>query len=131
MPARCWTKHLDTLRRKLLRTPLFYKILLANLAIVALGAVVGTVVTVQHVLSYPEDAHYELIALFAISGVAISFIVNHWVLNQRSHHWIGCRPPWTRCAAGNNRCVSNWTMSPMSALSAWSIPSTRWCHNWN
>ena len=76
------TKRLDTLRRRLLRTPFFYKILLANLAIVALGAVLGTLVTVQHVLSYPKDAHYELIVLFAISGVAISYIANHWVLKR-------------------------------------------------
>ena len=40
---------MHTWRQRLLRTPLFYKILLANLAIVALGAVAGTVITVWHV----------------------------------------------------------------------------------
>ncbi len=65
---------------KLLRIPLFYKILLANLAVVVMGAVAGTVITVWHVLRYPDDLHYELIALFAVSGVIISAIVNNLVL---------------------------------------------------
>ncbi|MCB9125417.1 MAG: hypothetical protein H6643_13035 [Caldilineaceae bacterium] len=51
-----------------MRTPLFYKILWANIAIVALGAVGGTMVTVWHVTSYPDDIHYELIAVFAGNG---------------------------------------------------------------
>ncbi len=70
------------IRRRLLRTPLFYKILWANIAIVALGAVGGTMVTVWHVTSYPDDIHYELIAVFAGVGVAISFFVNQWVLRK-------------------------------------------------
>ena len=65
---------------KLLRIPLFYKILLANLAVVVIGAVAGTVITVWHVLRYPDDLHYELIALFAITGLIISAIVNNLVL---------------------------------------------------
>jgi two-component system, NarL family, sensor histidine kinase UhpB len=69
-----------TLGRRLLRIPLFYKILLANSAIVALGAIVGTVVTVWHVRSFPDNVHYELIALFALAGFAISFAVNNRVL---------------------------------------------------
>lgn len=71
---------LQALYYKLLRIPLFYKILLANLAVVVMGAVVGTVITVWHVLRYPDDLHYELIALFAVSGVIISAIVNNLVL---------------------------------------------------
>ena len=70
------------IRRQLLRTPLFYKILWANIAIVGLGAVGGTVITIWHVTSFPNDVHYELIALFAGVGVAISFFVNQWVLRK-------------------------------------------------
>jgi two-component system sensor histidine kinase UhpB len=70
------------IRRQLLRTPLFYKILLANIAIVGLGAVGGTMITIWHVTSFPDDIHYELIALFAGVGVAISFVVNQWVLRR-------------------------------------------------
>jgi len=70
------------LLKRLLRIPLFYKILLANSAIVGRGAVAGTVITVWHVRSYPDDIHYELIAFFAIAGIVISFFVNRWVLKR-------------------------------------------------
>jgi two-component system sensor histidine kinase UhpB len=62
------------------RLPVFYKILLANSLIVALGAVAGTVFTVWHVRTFPEDYHYELIAVFAGVGLALSFVVNFVVL---------------------------------------------------
>lgn len=65
-----------TWRERLLRLPLIYKILLANSAIVALGAVAGTVITVWHVQTYPHDIHYELIVFFASAGVTLSFLVN-------------------------------------------------------
>lgn len=65
---------------RLLKIPLAQKILLANSAIVALGALVGTVVTVWHVQTFPNDFHYELIALFAALGLAISFVVNYFVV---------------------------------------------------
>ncbi|MBK8047447.1 MAG: hypothetical protein IPK16_10195 [Anaerolineales bacterium] len=70
------------MRKALLRTPLVYKILVANLAIVAAGAVGGTVFTVWHVQTYPDDVHYELIAVFAGIGILISFLVNKWVLER-------------------------------------------------
>lgn len=73
---------LAQLRTRLLRLPLFHKILLANLAVVAVGAAAGTIVTVWHVRAYPADLHYELIALFAVSGIAISYLINSWVLRQ-------------------------------------------------
>lgn len=69
-----------TIIQRLRRIPLFYKILFANTAIVALGAVAGTIITVWHVISYPEDLHYELIIVFAVAGFAISFAVNNIVL---------------------------------------------------
>lgn len=70
------------LRRRLLRTPLFQKILLANIAIVAFGAVGGTMITIWHVTVFPDDLHYPLIVLFAGVGVVISFFVNQWVLRK-------------------------------------------------
>jgi two-component system sensor histidine kinase UhpB len=71
-----------SLRQRLLRIPLFYKILLANSAIVGLGAVAGTVITVWHVRRYPADIHYELIIFFTIAGMVISFFVNRWTLRR-------------------------------------------------
>ncbi|MCC6168617.1 MAG: sensor histidine kinase [Caldilineaceae bacterium] len=65
-----------------LRIPLFYKILIANLAVVAVGAVLGTMITVWHVVHYPNDPHVELIVLFAGAGLLISFAVNSWVLRR-------------------------------------------------
>ncbi len=73
---------ISSIRRRLLRTPLFYKILWANIAIVGVGAVGGTIITIWHVTSFPDVVHYELIALFAGVGVAISFFVNQWVLRK-------------------------------------------------
>lgn len=71
-----------SLWQRLLRLSLFYKILLANSAIVGLGAVAGTVITVWHVRRYPDDIHYELILFFALAGLGISFFVNRWTLKR-------------------------------------------------
>ena len=80
-PARSSSSRARTaLTRRLARLPLFYKILLSNSAIVALGAVAGTVITVWHVEAFPGDLHYELIVFFAVSGLAISFGVNYLAL---------------------------------------------------
>lgn len=73
---------ISRIRQRLLRTPLFHKILWANVAIVGLGAVGGTMITVWHVTSFPDDVHYELIAVFAGIGVVISYVVNRWVLRK-------------------------------------------------
>ncbi|HRW03548.1 MAG TPA: sensor histidine kinase [Caldilineaceae bacterium] len=72
----------SSLRRRLLRVPLFQKILIANSAIVVLGAVAGTIITIWHVQTYPQNIHYGLILLFLLAGVLISFGVNNWVLKQ-------------------------------------------------
>jgi two-component system, NarL family, sensor histidine kinase UhpB len=73
--------NLPTVQR-LMRVPLIYKILVGNMLIVALGAVVGTVITVWHVRQYPEDPHYGLIVIFAAMGFVISFVVNNWILKM-------------------------------------------------
>lgn len=77
------TKHDHrSLRRRLLGIPLAYKILIANSAIVAVGAIAGTVITVWHVLSFPDDIHYELIFVFGTIGIIISFLVNNWIVQR-------------------------------------------------
>ncbi len=67
-------------RTRLLRIPLIHKILLANSAIVAAGAIGGTVITVWYVLSRPDNVPYLLIGFFAVAGILLSIIVNNWVL---------------------------------------------------
>lgn len=64
----------------LLRIRLIYKILLANSALVAVGAIVGTIYTVWHVEMFPQDPHYELILLFGSVGLVFSFLINYFVL---------------------------------------------------
>ncbi len=68
-----------TVRRRLLRLPIFYKILLANMAIVVLGATAGTALTTWHVQLSPHTTHYEMMATFALLGTALSLAVN-WVV---------------------------------------------------
>jgi two-component system sensor histidine kinase UhpB len=76
VPARASAAISQVLRR----LPLLTRILLVNSLIVALGAVVGTVVVVWHVRSYPDDFHYELIAVFLLAGVALSGALNYLAL---------------------------------------------------
>jgi signal transduction histidine kinase len=71
-----------SLRRRLLRLPLLQKILWANIAIVALGAFAGTIITVWHVRTFPADPHYELIALFVGAGVLLSILINTWTVRR-------------------------------------------------
>lgn len=69
-------------RRRLYRIPLAHKILIANSAIVAVGAIFGTIITVWYVLNFPDNVPYFLISFFAVSGILISFVVNSWVLRK-------------------------------------------------
>ena len=71
-----------SLRERLLRIPFFYKILIANSAIVFFGAVAGTIITIWYVAGFPSHLEYGLIALFAVAGMIISFVVNNWVLKR-------------------------------------------------
>ncbi|NJN18518.1 MAG: sensor histidine kinase [Oscillochloris sp.] len=68
------------LRIRLRRLPLLARILLVNSAIVALGAILGTIVVVWHVRAYPEHVHYELIAPFMLVGLLLSGVVNYFAL---------------------------------------------------
>lgn len=66
--------------QRALRVPLLYKILGANAAIVTLGAIGGTAISLQHGLRPPGAPHYGLMAEFAITGVILSLAVNYLVL---------------------------------------------------
>jgi two-component system sensor histidine kinase UhpB len=73
-------KLLAALPRRLLRLSLFAKILVANSAIVALGATAGTYLTTEHVRRSPHETHYEMMLIFAVGGLALSLALNALVL---------------------------------------------------
>jgi two-component system sensor histidine kinase UhpB len=66
--------------RTLLRIPLFYKILIANAVIVMLGAVLGTLVTMEFLRAEPGHSPVELVALLALAGVLVTLLVNALIL---------------------------------------------------
>jgi len=68
------------LGRLLLRIPLFYKILLANLALVALAGVAAAVVTAWHIEQFPDILDMELIVLVVVTALVTSCVVNYMVL---------------------------------------------------
>ncbi len=65
---------------RLRRVPLLYKILIANAAIVTLGAIAGTAITLQHAARHPGAPHYGLMAEFAVAGIILSLAANFLVL---------------------------------------------------
>jgi len=75
---------IEKLRRsvagRVLGVPIFYKVLVANSAIVVLGAVLGTWLTLQHGRIVPDRSSGELIAVFALAGIALCVLVNFVVL---------------------------------------------------
>jgi two-component system sensor histidine kinase UhpB len=62
------------------RVSLFYRVLIANVTIIALGAVVGTAVSTSLGRDAPQHAILPLIVLIAIIGITLSLIVNIVVL---------------------------------------------------
>ncbi len=60
--------------------PIFYKVLVANSAIVVLGAVLGTWLTLQRGQIVLDRSSEELIAVFAIAGIFLCVLVNFVVL---------------------------------------------------
>ncbi len=60
--------------------PILYKVLIANAAIVALGAVAGTWLTIQTVRHAAEDQFVGLAAGFVAVGIIASVVVNYIVL---------------------------------------------------
>ena len=64
--------------RRLLRLPMLYKVLVANAAIVVLGAVGGTYLTVM--ATRDERGAVPLVLAFVVLGVVLSVVVNWLVL---------------------------------------------------
>jgi len=60
--------------------PLFYKILLANSGIVVLGAVFGTLATIQFLRAEPGHSPFEVAIPLAAVGVGVSLLVNAVIL---------------------------------------------------
>lgn len=71
-----------SIRQILLRIPLLYKILIANSAIVAVGAIAGTFITAWYAHRNPGNLQLGLMVLFGTAGIIISFAVNSWVLQR-------------------------------------------------
>lgn len=69
-----------TLLTTLSRLPMIYRVLVANIAIVMIGALAGTWLTIRTVQPHPDHSFPELAAAFAIVGFVLSFIVNLLVL---------------------------------------------------
>jgi two-component system sensor histidine kinase UhpB len=55
---------------------IFYKILVANVAIVVLGAVAGTWITITVVRRETDERYFPLVGLFALAGIVLSLAVN-------------------------------------------------------
>jgi two-component system sensor histidine kinase UhpB len=65
--------------RRLLRVPLFYKILLANASIVLIGTIVGTLLT-RAVIRASSDVPAGWALLLATAGVLVTILVNAVIL---------------------------------------------------
>jgi two-component system, NarL family, sensor histidine kinase UhpB len=63
-----------------LRVPLFYKILLANAAIVLAAVTAGSALTGSFVRGAPERSTADLVVVIALAGVAVSVVVNAVIL---------------------------------------------------
>jgi two-component system, NarL family, sensor histidine kinase UhpB len=67
--------------RKLLAMPLYYKVLITNSAIVVLGALAGTTITLQVARAYPDARLYvPLCLLFTGAGLLLSMLLNGLLL---------------------------------------------------
>lgn len=64
---------------RLLRVPIFFKVLLANSAIVVLGAVFGTLVTSEYAYRNSNEPYLGLMLVFGAVGLILSLIVN-WIV---------------------------------------------------
>src|SRR5947209_8358052 len=69
-----------TLTGNLPRLPIFYKVLVANCAIVVIGAILGTKLTADSVLARPDGSYVPLIVVLGLVGAGLSFAVNFIVL---------------------------------------------------
>jgi two-component system sensor histidine kinase UhpB len=70
----------ELVARRILGVPIFTKVLVANSAIVVLGAVFGTWLTVQYRQFEPDRSSGELVVVFALVGLSLCLLVNVVVL---------------------------------------------------
>ncbi|HEX6939920.1 MAG TPA: sensor histidine kinase [Longimicrobiales bacterium] len=68
------------LAARVLRVPLFYKILLANAALIAAVAILGPMLAVRILTNWPALASTEVLVIIAGVGVALSVLVNAAIL---------------------------------------------------
>src|SRR5215213_3906895 len=66
--------------RALLRIPLYYKILIANAALVLVGTLFGSMVTAAFVRQEPGRSWFEVAGLLALIGVGVTLLVNAVIL---------------------------------------------------
>src|SRR5687767_5904730 len=66
--------------RALLRIPLYYKILIANAALVLVGTVFGSMVTAAFVRQEPARSWFEVAGLLALIGIGVTLLVNAVIL---------------------------------------------------
>lgn len=66
--------------RTLLRVPLFYKILIANAAVVLVGTVFGSMVTERFVRAYPDAPILDVAGPLAIGGILATLLINAIIL---------------------------------------------------
>jgi len=85
----------------LLRLELFYKILVANAAIVVLGAVAGTALVARLVRTDPGGSTAQLVALLAGVGVLVSVVVNAVILRLALRPLAGLERTAQRVGAGD------------------------------
>lgn len=79
------TRRLPAAVRWALRVPLFYKILLANAALVLVGTIVGSMVTADYVRRNPDASLLDLVGLMAVGGIVATVLVNAIILRLALH----------------------------------------------
>jgi len=94
----------ERVRRRLLRLPTFYKVLIANSAIVVFGALAGTAITAARVRAHPGASLISLMAVFVLAGIVISVLVNMLVLRAALAPLHRLERTIEAVRAGNLRC---------------------------
>src|SRR5512137_1755633 len=67
---------MQRLRHFLSNMPTLHKILIGNSLVIAVGAIVGTIVTKRFI----EQSNFELAAIFVAAGITVSIVVNYFIL---------------------------------------------------
>jgi two-component system sensor histidine kinase UhpB len=73
-----WTPSFQ-IRQRLSRLPIYYRIVIGNAIVIAIGAVGGTLTT-RHLAG--EAADLWLILLFTLVGTLLSVLLNSWIVHQ-------------------------------------------------